>query len=108
MPGIRPSRLPDHGPAGETHPVLRGTQMRHYPLPLGTAGPHSCAASRGVSAAGDSSPSPDGAPEGTPEKHEYRHPWPHRPEQTACAHAGRQLFDPAAPVLLLLPPQARS
>ena len=78
MPGTRPSRLPDHGPAGETHPVLRGTQMRHYPLPLGTAGPHSCAASRGVSAAGDSSPGPDGAPEGTPEKHEYRHPWPHR------------------------------
>lgn len=37
-----------------------------------------------------------------------RHPWPHRPARTAYAPAGRQLFDPAVPVWLLPPSQARS
>ena len=107
MPSTRPSHLRGRGPAGETHPVLRGTQMRHYPLPLGTAGPHSCAASRGVSAAGDLSPGPDGAPGGTPENRRYRRRSPHRPAQTAYAPAGRRLFAPAAPALPLPPSQGR-
>ena len=72
--GTRPSHLRGRAPAAWTPSALPGTPWPRHPRLSGTAGPHSCAASRGVSAAGGCYPDPGGAPEGTPEKHGYRHP----------------------------------